>query len=297
MDRSKIECALNGSIENQKSKIENRLTFPDLFKLDIRIERDIPYLEDSEPRHALDIYAPPDAAGAPVALYFYGGGWRSGDKRLFEHLGRAFAARGIVAVPVNYRLTPAVKAPAHARDCVAALRWVHENIESHGGDRDKIFLTGHSAGAHLAALITVDERYLSEAGLDRSVIRGVAMISGVSDLRAHAETTVHTPRHYIEEAFGRTREELGEASPIVYVKEGLPPFLVIVAENDPPGLREQGKRFAEALREAGGDALYISVKGRDHFSIVRRFGPSDDPTVGAIVDFIKHYQNRPSKGP
>jgi acetyl esterase/lipase len=202
------------------------------------------------------------------------------------------AARGIIAVPVNYRLTPSVKSPEHARDCAAALRWVRDNIGRHGGDPRNIFLTGHSAGAHLAALIATDPRYLSDVGLDASDVRGVAMISGVADLRVHAETTVHTRREYIEEAFGDSSGALADASPIVHVHAGLPPFLVIVAENDPPGLRDQGRTFAEALREAGGDAVYISVKGRDHFSIVRRFGPSDDPTVGAIVEFIRHFRNR-----
>ena len=99
---------------------------------------------------------------------------------------------------------------------------------------------------------------------------------------------VFTKREHIEEAFGSTEEELAAASPIVYIRPGLPPFLVIVAEDDPPGLREQGKTFADALRDAGNDAMYISIKGRDHFSIVRRFGPSDDTTANAISEFIKH---------
>ena len=264
------------------------MTFHDLFSADVVIERDIRYREGDDPRHLLDIYAPPGADDLPVALYFYGGGWRSGDKRLFEHLGRALALRGIVLVAVNYRLTPAVRNPAHADDCAAAVAWTRANIARHGGDPSAIFLIGHSAGAHLAALITLDTRFLAGAGVPPEIIRGTVMISGVSDLRVHAETTVFTSREYIEEAFGREESELAAASPVTHLRSGLPPFLVIVAENDPPGLREQGKRFSELLREAGGEVLYISVKGRDHFSIVRRFGPSDDPTAGAIADFIKH---------
>ncbi len=265
------------------------MTFHDLFNADVAIGRDIPYLDDGDPRHTLDVYAPPGASGLPVTLYFYGGGWRSGDKNLFEHLGRALALRGIVVVAVNYRLTPDVKSPAHAQDCAAAVAWTLANIGRHGGDPGKIFLTGHSAGAHLAALITLDTHYLADAGVPPATIRGTVAISGVSDLRVHAETTVFTAREYVEEAFGSSDEELGGASPVTYIHAGAPPFLVIVAEDDPAGLREQGKRFAEMLREAGGEVMYISVKGRDHFSIVRRFGPSDDTTAGAIADFIKHH--------
>jgi acetyl esterase/lipase len=265
------------------------MSVAELFKIDVRIEKDISYGGDS--RHRLDIYAPPDASGAPVVIYFYGGGWRSGDKRLFEHLGRAFVMRGIVAVTVNYRLTPAVKSPTHAEDCAAAMAWVYKNIDRYGGDSNKLFPVGHSAGAHLAALITLDQHYLRDAGVPESALRGTVAISGVADLESHTETTVFTSKEHVEEAFGDTPEELRASSPITYLRSGLPPFLVIVAEDDPPGLREQGKRFADALREAGNDDIhYISVKGRDHFSIVRRFGSSDDTTVGAIVEFIKHYQ-------
>lgn len=267
------------------------MTFHDLFKLDISIARDLRYVRGDDPRHMLDVYTPKGAAGAPVVLFFYGGGWRSGDKRLFEHLGRAFAARGIVAVTVNYRLTPAVKAPAHAHDCAAALAWVEANIAHHGGDPGKVFLSGHSAGAHLAALITLDDRYPAGVGLDRSVVRGTMMISGATDLRFHAGTTVYTKAEYIAEAFGESESELASFSPVTYLRSGLPPFLIIVAEGDPDGLRAQGKSFADQLREFGNEVLYMSVKGRDHISIVRRFGPSDDPTCNAMTDFIRHYQN------
>jgi acetyl esterase/lipase len=265
------------------------MTFLDLFRADVSIERDICYLpENGEDRHRLDLYAPPGAEQLPVAIFFYGGGWRSGDKRLFEHLGRAFALRGIVAVAVNYRLTPQVRSPLHAEDCVAAVAWVYQNIARYGGDPERLVLTGHSAGGHLAALITVDGHFLANVGVPPDVIRGTVIISGATDLRIHSQTTVFTKREHIEEAFGSTEEELAAASPIIYIRPGLPPFLVIVAEDDPPGLREQGKSFADALRDAGNDAMYVSIKGRDHFSIVRRFGPSDDTTANAIAEFIRH---------
>jgi acetyl esterase/lipase len=265
------------------------MTFLDLFNADVTITRDIPYGDD--PRHRLDVYAPPDAAGLPVVVYMYGGGWRSGDKRLFEHLGRAFAVRGIVAVTVNYRLTPAVRSPAHAEDCAEAVAWVERSIAQYGGDRSRIILMGHSAGAHLAALLALDERLLSRHGVPGESIRGLVFISGVVDLNEHVGTTAFTSREFVEEAFGSTPEELAVASPITYVRSDLPPTLVIIAENDPPGLRDQGKKFADALREQGNEPLLISVRGRDHFSIVRRFGPDDDTTATAIAEFVRHVTN------
>lgn len=262
------------------------MTFLELFKADVRIERNIPYVENGSDRHMLDIYAPPDADGLPVAVWFYGGGWRSGDKRLFEHLGRAFAVRGIVTVAANYRLTPAVTHPAHADDCAAAVGWTYRNIERYGGDPHRVFLTGHSAGSHLASLLALDRRYLETQGVPREAIAGVVAISGASDLAEHVDSTVFTSREHVEQAFGSTEGELRDASPLTHVREGAPPFLLIAAEKDPEGLQDQVKRLADALREAGGTVVFITVKGRDHFSIVRRFGPSDDATAEAAGEFI-----------
>lgn len=265
------------------------MTIQDLFKADIAITRDLPYVPDLPgPRHTLDIYAHPNRIGLPVVLFYHGGGWRSGDKRLFEHLGRAMAVRGILAVTVNYRLTPAVRHPSHAMDCANAFAWVLEHVADYGGDPSNVFLMGHSAGAHLASIITLDRRYLQRLNVPDNGVRGVIVVSGATDLTNHTETTVFTTREQIEEAFGSTTEELAAASPMTYVRSDLPPFLVIVAERDSEGLRSQGRRFADALRDAGGEVIYISIQGRDHFSIVRRFGSGNDTTAGAVADFIAH---------
>src|SRR5690606_3069705 len=116
-----------------------------------------------------------------------------------------------------------------------------------------------------------------------------------SNLASHMETTELTQPKYIEEAFGKDETELKAASPLYFTRSGLPPFLVLVAEDDPKGLREQGKKFADALREAGNDARFVSIKGRDHFSIVRRFGPSDDVTANGIAQFIDVVSRRQQK--
>src|SRR5688500_5853546 len=169
------------------------MTIQEIFSATVHIERDIAYEPRSnDARHRLDVYSPPDASSHPVVIFFYGGGWRSGDKRLFEHLGRAFALRGIVAVVANYRLTPAVVSPKHVQDCAAACALVQQNIERFGGATRRIVLMGHSAGAHLAALLAVDEKYLTAVGFDRSSVCGVVAISGVYDLVSHIDSTVFT---------------------------------------------------------------------------------------------------------
>lgn len=271
------------------SSINESMTHLDLFNAQLRIEKDICYhRECGDDRHRLDVYAPLEARDVPVVLFFYGGGWRSGDKDLFEHLGRAFAVRDIIAVVVNYRLTPEVRSPAHAQDCAAATAWVSTHIHRHGGDARSVVLVGHSAGGHLAALLGADAHYLDSHGVDRRSIRGIVPISGVYDLVSHLDTTVFTSADLVREAFGETREELVSASPMAYVRPGLPPFLVMVAEDDPPGLRAQARELARALRASSNEVMLVTVRGRDHFSIVRRFGPANDPAARAITDFVHH---------
>ncbi len=265
------------------------MTFLDLFNAEVVIERDLRYRDTEHPRHLLDVYTPPGKSDLPVALWFYGGGWRSGDKRLFEHLGRAFALRGIVLVAVNYRLSPEVTYPANAEDCAHAVRWVYDHISTYGGDPEKIFLSGHSAGAHLAAISTLDRRFLESVGLPDGVVQGCVMISGATDLAGHVGSTQFTSREHVEETFGSSTEELAAASPITYVRSDAPPFLIMVAERDPDGLKEQGKLLADALREVDAESRYVVIKGHDHFSIVRRFGPSDDTTANAAAEFINYH--------
>ena len=267
------------------------MTFIELFNAPVSIEKDLRYREGENPRHTLDVYAPPDAENLPVVIWFYGGGWRSGDKRLFEHLGRAFAVRGIVTVTVNYRLTPEVTWPQNGEDCAAGVAWVHRNIERFGGDRDRMFLTGHSAGAHLAAMVTLNGEFLADVGVPQSSVGGCVMISGATDLAGHVGSTRFTAREHVEETFGSSPDELAEASPVTWVRDDAPPFLILVAERDPEGLREQGKQLADNLRESGVTVRYLIVKDHDHFSIVRRFGPSDDVTANAIAEFIKRIEN------
>jgi len=135
-------------------------------------------------KHLLDIYKPQDLVNAPVLLFIHGGAWQRGDKLLYAYLGRAFASRGFTTVIINYRLTPEVRHPGHVQDVARAFAWTYRNITAHGGNPAGIFVMGHSAGGHLAALLALDEQYLEAEGLTTSLIRGAMPISGVYNLNA-----------------------------------------------------------------------------------------------------------------
>lgn len=118
-----------------------------------------------QPRQRLDVYVPEDAApGAPVVLYFYGGRWEQGSKAGYKFLAQALTSRGFVAVIADYRLYPQVKFPAFVEDGARAVAWVREHAGDYGADPNKLVLMGHSAGAHIAAMLTLDEQYLAAVG-------------------------------------------------------------------------------------------------------------------------------------
>ena len=128
------------------------------------LESDIAYVEDGHQRHVLDIYTPkkPDAKPRPVMFWIHGGGWQAGDKSGVALKPEVFVDRGFVFVSTNYRLLPDVDMETLTSDVAKSLGWVHKNIAKHGGDPNRIFVGGHSAGAQLAALICIDERYLEK---------------------------------------------------------------------------------------------------------------------------------------
>ena len=158
----------------------------------IELTESIAYAERS--RHRLDVCRPRGAVGAPVIVFFYGGAWRSGYKELYRYVAKALARRGYVAVVPDYRIYPEVCYPDFLDDGALVVRWVKDNIARFGGDPHKLFLKGHSAGAHIAAMLSIDARWLRSVGLDpRRDIAGLIGISGPYDLMPLRDEKLKVP--------------------------------------------------------------------------------------------------------
>lgn len=217
------------------------------------IMKDISY--GTHERHKLDIYHPGGVGPYPVVIFVHGGAWSDGSKDLYPHLGNWLARHNIIGVLVNYRLSPAVVHPSHVRDVASSIAWVHAHIAEYGGDTDKLYLTGFSAGGHLAALIATNPVYLREHGLSVSMFKGIATYSGVYSI----DWTIQLA------GYGGCFEgsDWEDASPLHHVHAGLPPWVVIYATNDFLTLDGQAKVFYEALRAAGVEAR-LMVFDSDH---------------------------------
>ena len=217
------------------------------------------------PRHTLDICRPVDASAAPVVMFFYGGGWRRGNKRLYRYVAKALARRGYVAVVPDYRVYPEARYPDFIEDAALAVRWVKDNAARFGGDPKKIFLQGHSAGAHIAAMLAIDGRWLHKVGLapGRDIV-GLIGIAGPYDFMPLRD-------EILKVIFGGA--ERPETQPIFHVSPGAPPALLMTGSRD--RLVEPGNstRLAERLRATGNAATVLTYRRVGHYLIIAALAP------------------------
>ena len=208
------------------------------------VKRNIPYADPAEERQVLDVYSPPNAKNLPVVFWIHGGGWQGGDKTDVQIKPKVFTDKGFVFVSTNYRLLPSVDMATIVRDVAKSIRWVHDHIAEYGGDPNRLFVMGHSAGAQLAALICTDERYLKAEGLSLAIIKGCVPVDGDTyDVPAIIETAETRRRvHGLPQAKFGHREKFGndpakhrDFSAVTHVAKdkGIPPFLILYVADHP----------------------------------------------------------------
>jgi acetyl esterase/lipase len=242
---------------------------------------------------SLDIY-PTDQTNSPVLIFVHGGGWTRGDKSNVDTKPAAFNANGFVFVSVNYRLIPEVAVTQEAKDIAHAIAWVHQNIARYGGDPTRIFLMGHSAGAHLVSLIGTDETYLSAEGLALADIQGVISLDTQTyDLPSLMSKLSPLEGRAYHNAFGSDSEIWKSLSPQLHLAAGknIPPF--VVAYTGKQKLRTVfSTDFHTALTEVGVPALLLPATDKTHGQINKEFGEPGDTVTQAVFDWLKEILGR-----
>lgn len=275
----------------------------------VRILRNISYYEGpgADPSmHRLDLYLPEGRRDFPVLVFVHGGAWSRGDKNelgIYNALGRCFARHGIALVCPNYRLSPKVKHPEHVRDIARAFAWTYRNIDRYGGCPSELFIGGHSAGGHLAALLAVDESYLKAEGLTLDAIRGALPLSALYTIPTRSSVPRLEQRKNwllsktalpVEMGFTLFSIVFGDdplvrelASPIAHVAANLPPFLILCGDNDLPFCdRPWAEAFFKALRAKNGEADFWELSRRNHVSILWNATYDNDPATQRMISFI-----------
>ena len=233
----------------------------------------------ADPYQSLAVFRP-EAPTGEVLVFFHGGGWTSGYKEWMFFMAPALLAQGITFVSAGYRLAPAHVFPAGVEDAAEAVAWVWRNIEGHGGDRDRIFVGGHSAGGHYAALLAVTSRWRTASSLPVDVLKGCLPVSGVYRFGAQSGLNVR-PRFLGTAEPDRVDHE---ASPIDLIEPAAcPPFLVTHGSRDFPHLMVQAQQMAAALQAAGVPVQTHVLEGADHFDASVACGdrPSGWPSLAA----------------
>lgn len=247
----------------------------------------------------LDLYVPNAAGPHPLLIMIHGGGWRIGDKATLNcGAGKAaFAAeRGWALASINYRLTPEVQHPAHVQDVAAAIAWLRRHGSEYGVDPETIVLMGHSAGAHLAALVATDPTYLAAHNASLDMLGGVILLDGagydIPSLLAHrgAERVLH---EIYRDAFSDDQDLHRDASPQTHVASGtgIPPFLI--THTDRLASRSRSAAFGAALRQAGVEADVLGSPGDTHAEINQKIGESGHPPTEAAIRFMDRVHGPP----
>jgi acetyl esterase/lipase len=249
---------------------------------------DIPYVETDGSKsdlRKLDIYHPERGKDLPVMIYVHGGGWTRGDKKAVGQKVSLFCLEDYVFVSVNYRMLPETKVPAQAQDVAAAVAWVHDHAKDYGGNPDRLFLMGHSAGAHLVSLVATNETLLGNCGKDLSAIKGLIELDTAA---LDVPRLMQSARGMYPKVFGDDPEIHKLISPYEHVAPGksIPPFLLVVADNN-AGKIEQSNAMAKKLQEAGVRAEVIEAPDKTHGTLNQDLGEADDKITERVKRFLE----------
>ncbi|HVY44399.1 MAG TPA: alpha/beta hydrolase, partial [Minicystis sp.] len=261
----------------------------------VTVAKDLVYVPGSaNPKHRLDVYAPPGAHGAPVVHFIHGGYWTEGDKDylraitgLYGSVGVALARRGVVTFVQSYRLAPEVDIDGMLDDVLAAIRFTEQHAADYGGDPARVFVMGHSAGGHLAAMIATDPELQTRRGMEPNAIRGFIPISAVWDIEGmHGAKDEAFNERVTYRVFRRDPARWARYSPLARLAAGAPPMLVMIGTRDTPFMIPEAERAHARLTALGARHRFVSVEGNDHEAMVLRFGAKDDDMTDAVVDFV-----------
>jgi acetyl esterase/lipase len=215
----------------------------------------------SDPYQTLTVF-PADRPSGDVLVFFHGGGWTNGYKEWMYFMARALNAQGVTFVSAGYRLAPAHVFPAGLEDCADAVAWVLQHIGEHGGNGERVFVGGHSAGGHYAALLAVTAGWRSVRGLPAQALAGCLPVSGVYRFGEGSGLSVR-PRFL---GAGAPGEAEAAASPLNRIEAAAcPPFLLTLGERDFPHLVAQSAEMAAALGVSGVSVRTEILEGCDHF--------------------------------
>lgn len=247
----------------------------------------------SDPKlNKLNVYMPKKGSNSPMVVWVHGGSLAFGDKDNVLNKAEYFTARGYVFVSINYRVSPVSKHLAGAQDVADALVWLRDNATHYSADPEKMFLIGHSAGADLAALVSVDGKYLEKSGGNLAMLDGVMLLDGtgyeIAQLMKNASPKM---KEWYTNATGKTKKEWDQASAVNFIKPGNnTPFMIVYTDKEGPS-HKQALLLAKKLSDAGVKNKVFHYEKKSTASINKELGKETDKPTEDVYRFLQeiHY--------
>ena len=230
-------------------------------------------------RHRLDLYLPKGKRDVPVMMFVHGGGFTVGIKDQYAFVGQVFAAHGIATAVISYRLSPKTSYPGHVQDVARAFAWLRAHVGEYGGKADKIFISGHSAGATLIAMIGADPAYLHDVGESIDHVAGVIPISGSFTQGARSGMFQGYPP--------AEAEVVRNASAINHVAGTHPPFLILYGDKDLPRTGQDAEQMVKALKNAGNSADVHEIADHAHMDMITGVMDPVDAGLKYMLAFLR----------
>jgi len=239
---------------------------------------------DAQHDLALDVYTPQAASGdAPVVVFFYGGSWEGGRRRWYRYVGETLAAHGVIAVIPDYRKYPTVRFPGFMHDAALATRWAFDHSGEYGGDAQRVFVMGHSAGGHIAALLACDKRYLATVDLAPRALAGMIGLAGAYAFLPYQDDEA--------KIFGNNATGRYESQPINFVDGDEPPMLLLQGRDDDEVTPNNAEVMAERAQAMDGTAVLKLYPDTDHGDLLLalvRAHAGHPPVLHDTLEFIAH---------
>lgn len=252
--------------------------------------KDIVYqLADQKiPEQKLNIFAPKKhAQDKNVLIFIHGGNWNSGRKSQYNLIGRHWAKKDIVTVIIDYPLSPAANYETMAEASAQAVKWVKENISKYGGNPERIFVSGHSAGGHLAALISTDDQYFKNLGIENPIAGTILIDAAGLDMDGYLQEEKFEKGHTYMNTFTSDPAIWKKATPLYHLHKSMPPMLIYRGGKTYPSISKSNEKFIAALKELAPETTYRVQKNKKHVPMITQFFNPWNRRYGEIIEFIK----------
>lgn len=257
-----------------------------------RRHKNISYIDGGtayeQKKHLLDVYTPEKSeAKKEVLIFIHGGSFRSGNKNLYKFLGKRLSKMGKVVVIINYQLHPYARITQMIRECAKAVKWVYENIEDYGGLKTKLYVSGHSAGGHLAALLSTQNAWFDSLNIENPIAGCILIDAFALDMYEYLSKREYSPKNTFFKTFSQDKNTWKSRSPIYHISTSTPPTLVYTGAKTYDSILKGGVDYYNKLMELKVKTKYTEIPGKKHIPMMLQLLNRKNSLYADFIQFME----------